>query len=192
MASESIFEFTQSLSWGAPRIAPKHSLQPIHTYRLLMCCYEHTQMRIQTEYISFKNRSMICSSYDFQSHCQDSQRRCWISQTSLQWLEALPGLLTALQGASRVVIGASRLVSALPDLFPVLPSTLLVLPDTPRIVFGTSRCYPGCHLTVYVHLDFWPVLPGVPEGHCISPVHSEIWPPWDPGLRTSRHSQRLS
>jgi len=47
-------------------------------------------MRIQTECISFENRWMITSSYDFQAHQQHSQRRCF-SQTALQWFNVLPG-----------------------------------------------------------------------------------------------------
>jgi len=35
------------------------------------------------------------------------------------------------------------------------------------------------------------VLPGVSDGHCIGPVNSRIWPPWDSGPTILRHSQSL-
>jgi hypothetical protein len=46
-------------------------------------------MRIQSEYISFKNRCTIGSSYEFQAHQQGSQRRCCFSQNALLWFEVL-------------------------------------------------------------------------------------------------------
>jgi len=47
-------------------------------------------MRIQTECISFENCWTISSSYDFQAHQHQSQRRCF-SQTALQWFNVFPG-----------------------------------------------------------------------------------------------------
>jgi len=79
-------------------------------------------MGIQTEYMSFKNRWTISSSYDFQAHLQRFQRRCCFSQTALLWFEvfpdlspALPGLSPALPGARRHVVGAPRLVAGAPS-----------------------------------------------------------------------------
>jgi len=72
-------------------------------------------MGIQTEYISFKNRWMISSSYDFQAHQQRSQRRCCISQTALLWFKMLPDLSPALPGAPRLVVGTPRLVVGAPS-----------------------------------------------------------------------------
>jgi hypothetical protein len=58
-------------------------------------------MRIQPEYMSFKNRCTISSSYEFQAHQQRSQRRCCFSQNALLWFEVLPD-------AHRFVAGAPR------------------------------------------------------------------------------------
>jgi len=65
-------------------------------------------MRIQIEYMSFKNRWTISSSYDFQAHLQRSQRRCCFSLSALQWFEVLPGLLPALPGLLSALPGAPR------------------------------------------------------------------------------------
>jgi hypothetical protein len=46
-------------------------------------------MRIQPEYMSFKNRCTISSSSEFQAHQLRSQRRCF-SQNALLWFEVLP------------------------------------------------------------------------------------------------------
>jgi len=56
-------------------------------------------MRIQPEYMSFKNRWRISSSYEFQAHQQRFQRRSCFSQTALLWFEVLPDMLPALPGA---------------------------------------------------------------------------------------------
>jgi hypothetical protein len=93
---------------------------------------------------------------------------------------------------------------ALSELPSALSSLSLMLPDAPQfvvsfptlvistlwLVISTPRCSPGYHQTSYIYLDFLPVLPGAPEYHCISPAHTRIWPPWDSGPITSRHSQR--
>ena len=112
--------------------------------------------------------------YDFQGHLQCSERRWCFSQTGLQWFDLLPGLLSACSSMSPVIPGAARL-----------------LVSAPRLVAGTPRCSPGCHWTSYVHPDFSHMLPDAPEGHCISPVNSRIWPPWDSSPTTPRHSQTL-
>ena len=72
-------------------------------------------MRIQTEYLSFKNHWTISSSYDFQVHRQCSQRWCCFSHTALQWFElllvwspVLPGLSLVLPVLSPVHPGALR------------------------------------------------------------------------------------
>jgi len=61
-------------------------------------------MGIQTEYMSFKNRWTISSSYAFHVHHQHSQRWCF-SWTALLWFEVLPDWSPALPGAPRLVIG---------------------------------------------------------------------------------------
>jgi len=80
-------------------------------------------MRLQTEYMSFKNHWMISSSYDFQAHLKRSQRR-YFSQTALLRLEVLPELSPALQ----------ELSLALPCLSPALPGLSLAFPGAPRLV----------------------------------------------------------
>jgi len=65
-------------------------------------------MRIQPEYMSFKNRCTISSSYEFQAHQQHSQRRCCFSQNALLWFEVLPD-------AHRFVAGAPRCSAMQPD-----------------------------------------------------------------------------
>jgi hypothetical protein len=58
-------------------------------------------MRIQPEYMSFKNRCTISSSYEFQAHQQRSQRRCCFSQNALLWFEVLPDTHRFVAGAPR-------------------------------------------------------------------------------------------
>ena len=48
--------------------------------------------------MSFKNRWMISSRYDFQAHQQRSQRRCCFFQTALLWFQVLPDMSPALPG----------------------------------------------------------------------------------------------
>jgi len=145
--------------------------------------------------MSFRNCWTISSSYHFQAHQHRSQRRCCFSQTALQWFEVLPGLSSTHPGLSSALrdlsLALPDLSSVLKDLSSALPGLLLALPGASRPVIGAPRCSPGCYQTSYGHLDLSPVLPGAPEGHCSSPVHSGIWPPWDSGPTTSRHSQRL-
>jgi len=76
-------------------------------------------MRIQTEYMSFKNLWTISSSYDFQAHQQRSQRRCF-SQTAILWFEVPPDLSLALPGLS-----------------PALPGVSSALPGPPRCTQGS-------------------------------------------------------
>ena len=103
-------------------------------------------MRIQTDYMSFKNCLTISSSYDFQAHQQRSQRCCF-SQTALLWFEvlsdispALPGLSQALPGVPWLVIGAPSYSEGRQECPPrvwyspeIDPSkfTLHILSDTP-------------------------------------------------------------
>jgi len=56
-------------------------------------------MRIQPEYMSFKNHWTISSSYEFQAHQQRSQRRLIFSQTAPLWFEVLPDMSPELPGA---------------------------------------------------------------------------------------------
>jgi hypothetical protein len=58
-------------------------------------------MRIQPEYMSFKMRCMITSSYEFQAQKPRSQRRCCFSQDAQLLFEVLPD-------APRVVPGGPR------------------------------------------------------------------------------------
>jgi len=71
--------------------------------------YIDTQMRIQSEYVTFKNRWTIYSSYNFQAHQQCSQRKCCFSQTALLWFEVLQEMSLALPGAPRLAVGAPSL-----------------------------------------------------------------------------------
>jgi len=127
----------------------------------------------------------------------------------LAWLLAIPDLLFALLRLSSTLPDLSStfpdsssalldLSSALPDLssavqgfWSVFPDLSLVVQATPRLVVSAPRFPLSCHQISHGDLDMSPVLPGVPEGHWISPVHSGIYPPWDSGLTTSRRSYRL-
>jgi len=68
----------------------------------------------------------------------------------------------------------------LPDLYSALADLLLALPGAPRLVLPSQTCH-------------WlsQVFSGSPEGHCIGPGNSGIWPPGDSGPTILRHSQRL-
>ena len=72
-----------------------------------MGSYIDASMRIQTEYMSFKNGWTISSSNDFQAHLQRSQMLPGLSS-------ALPGLSPALLGAPRLNVGVPRLVTRAP------------------------------------------------------------------------------
>ena len=124
-------------------------------------------MGIQTEYISFKNSWMIRSSNEFQVDQQRSQRRCCFSKTALLCLVELLGFLLALPS----------LLLRIPDLLPALPATL-------RLDAGTPRCTQTCHRRSQV-------LPDAPDGHCIGPVHSGLWPLQNAGPTTPTYSKRL-
>jgi len=96
-------------------------------------------MRIQTEYMRFKNCWMISSSYDLQAYQWSSQMRCCFSHTALQWFVVLPGLSLALPGAPRLVVSSNRLVAGVPRCSQVhLKATALVQStlgfDHPRIL----------------------------------------------------------
>jgi len=89
-------------------------------------------MRIQTEYISFKNHWIISSSYDFQAYHQHSKRRCCFSQTAILWFEVLPGfsptlprLLSVLPGSLQVPSGLSSILPHVHKLFTITPMVLL-------------------------------------------------------------------
>jgi len=144
--------------------------------------------------MSFKNRWTISSSYEFQAHQQCCQS-CCISQTAEQGFEMLPGLSLVLPDVSLALPDMSLALPALLSVHPDLPSALSglspALPAAPRLCVGAPRCSPGWHQTFYGHIISLLVLPGAPEGHCITTVHSGIWPPCDSGPTTSRHSQVL-
>jgi len=103
-------------------------------------------MRIQTEYMSFKNRWMISSWYHFHAHQQHSQRKYRFSQTALQWFEVLPGAPKLVLSAPRVIISAPRLVVS-----------------ASRLVAGAARCS-------QLHPKFSPALQGVPKLITITPM----------------------
>jgi len=86
-----------------------------------------------------------------------------------------------LVGTPRIVVGAPRLLVGTPRLVVGAPRLLV---GTPRLVVGAPRCSQTCCRRSQV-------LPGAPGGHCIGPVNSGIWPPWDSGPTTLRHSHRL-
>ena len=91
-------------------------------------------MRKQTEYMSFKNRSTISSSYDFQKYQQCSDRRSRFSQTGLQWFKMFLGLFQVLPGTSGLVVGTPRHVVGTPRL----------VIGAPRLVARVPRCYQVC------------------------------------------------
>jgi len=93
-------------------------------------------MRIQTEYISFKNHWTISCSHDFQAHQQRSQRTC-LSQTALQWFKVLLGLWSALSGMSLALPAANRLCHRRSQ---VLPGLWSALPDLSPALLGAPRC----------------------------------------------------
>jgi len=77
--------------------------------------YIDTLIRIQTEYMSFKNRSTISSCNDFQEHKQHFQKKCYFSQTALLWFEVLQHLSPALSGAFWLVVDLSMLATSVPS-----------------------------------------------------------------------------
>jgi len=91
--------------------------------------------------MSFKNCWTISSSYDFRAHQQRSQRRCRFPQTTLPWIEVLPGLSSALPD----LLALPGMSSALPDLSPELPDLLLVLPGAPKVLSAAPRCSQTYH-----------------------------------------------
>jgi len=107
-ASECISKFSRLSFSDVSQIALKHHLQPVQIYHVSRGCYINTEIRIQPEYMTCKNRWTISSTYDFPAHQQCSQRKCF-SQSALQWFEVLPGLWPALPDAPRLVVGATRL-----------------------------------------------------------------------------------
>ena len=80
-------------------------------------------MRIQTEWMSYKNRWTRSSGHDFQANRQWFQRRYCFSQAALLWVEVLPDMSPAFTSVSLAFPGSSRLV-----------------PGAPRLVTG-APCY---------------------------------------------------
>jgi len=89
------------------------------------------------------------------------------SQTAQQWLKILPGLSLSLSG----------LLLALPEMLPAHPDVALFL--TKLSVIAKI-----CHQHTCI-------LRGCPEGHCIGPVNSKIWPLLDSGVKTGQNSTWL-
>jgi len=140
---------------------------------------------------------MISSSYDIQTHLQCSERRWWLFWTTLQWFEVLPDLLLELPGAPRGIFSTPRLVIGAPSL--VFSSTRCVVGKT-SFVLITSECLQACspRAQVLPRLSpdlLWPAWFVARIPRCTSrPLRyssSGIWPPWDSGPITSRHSKRL-
>jgi len=117
--------------------------------------------------MSFKNCWTISSSFDFQAHQQCSQRKCYFSQTALQWFESLPDLSPVL-----------------PDLLPELPDMSLALPDL-------WKALPGMSLAL---ADLSPVLPGAPRvlsggPRCSQTYHSHSHGTTVPDMRDPSYSE---
>jgi len=90
------------------------------------------------------------------------------------WVAILPGFSLVLPGLLSALLGLSQAHSG-----------------APRLVFCTPWCSQACHRHPQAGCWCSHVLPGAPKGHCICPVNSGIWPPWDSGPTSLRHSQRL-
>jgi len=106
-------------------------------------------MRIQTEYMSFKNHWTISSSNDIQVHQQRSRRRCCFSQTAIQRFPVLPGSMRALPGAPsvvtcarRLVTGAHRFSQVYPKFSPALRGVLEHITMAPMILLFQSSEIP--------------------------------------------------
>jgi len=95
--------------------------------------------------MSFKNRWMISSGYDFQAHQQCSQRWSRFSQTAIHWFKVLPGFSPALPDAPRLVVGAPRTVVGAPRTVVGTPSLVV---GAPSLVIGAPRTVVGAHSLV--------------------------------------------
>ena len=73
----------------------------------------------------------------------------------------------------------------------VLPDCSTLTGGAPWLVVGAPRWSQACRWRSQSCRQPSQVLLGAPEGHCVGPVHSGIWPPWDSRQTTLRHSQRL-
>jgi len=69
----------------------------------------------------------------------------------------------------------------LPGLSLALPGLWSALPEAPRFAVSAPSLVAGAPRCSQLHL----------KGHCIGSGQSGIWPPWDSGPTTLRHSQRL-
>jgi len=116
-------EFAQSSYSDTPQIALKLYPQPVLIYFVYVGSDIEWSMRIQSEYIRFKNHQTISTSNHFQVYQQHSQRKSHFSQTTLQWVMVLPGFS-----------------SALPDLSSALPGLSLALPGAPRYTESSLYC----------------------------------------------------
>jgi len=57
------------------------------------------------------------------------------------------------------------------------------------LLYSDSRCSQACRRHSHACRRRSQVLHGAPEGHCVGPVNSGIWPPCNSGATTLRHSQ---
>jgi len=80
--------------------------------------------------------------------------------------------------------------AALSNLLLALPGFFQELWDASQLIVGVPKGSAGGYQTPYMHQDFPLVLSGAPDSHCISPVYSVVWTPWDSSLTPARHSQR--
>jgi len=169
MSSKCISNVTQS--WpqsGSP-------YWPIQGLKL----YLQARAIIDSKYISkltqLRSWSVSLSSLDCHPLVQQqhSQRSWCPSQTALQSIE-MPSGLSELHGLS----------SNCPGLPPSHPGTRWHILSYPRVVAGATRCSPGCHQTSYINANFSLLPQGVPKGHCIGRLNSEVWPPWYYGPTT--------
>jgi len=100
-------------------------------------------MRIQTEYMSFKNHWTISSSNDFQVHLQHTPRRCVFF---IDWS-------TVIRSAPRLVAGVPRIVLSAPSCSQACCWRSQVLPGAPKVLPSSPRC----SLTYYNHSHGTPV-----------------------------------
>jgi len=100
-------------------------------------------MKIQTEYIGFKNCWTISSSYDFQLHQHHSQTRGF-PQTALLRFEVLLDMSPALSGLLSVL---SDMLPALPGFSPALPGAPWCIQVLSGITMSSQTAHNQCHGT---------------------------------------------
>ena len=118
-------------------------------------------MRIVTEYMSFKHRWTISSSYHFQEQQQSSQRRCCFSQTAILWCKVLPELLPALPGLPPALPGPPRLVVGTPmcsqTYYNHSPGTAVPVIRHPSYSEGRPECSPKVSFSPQIDASKFPL-----------------------------------